>query len=242
MNTASHHRVHHGINPRYLDRNHAGVFIVWDRFFGTFEPEGEAAVYGVVTPIRSMNPLWANFEYFATLFGIARATGAWRDKVRVFFASPAWRPADLGGPKAAPAVTPETFVKYDPQPSRGLPAYIVAWFVVVGAAITALMPLALTMAATPLVVCAALLLWTLLSWGGLLERRAWARPAEWLRHAALAGCLVAWQFGALDGFLSPLPGLAAGIAGAGLLVSALAFAVLPSLGDLPALARQPAKG
>ena len=58
MNTPSHHRVHHGSNPQYLDRNHAGIFIVWDRLFGTFEPEREKVVYGLTKPVKSYHPLW----------------------------------------------------------------------------------------------------------------------------------------------------------------------------------------
>ncbi len=58
LNTPSHHRVHHGRNPRYIDRNYAGVLIVWDRVFGTFEPETERPVYGITAPLQSHNPLW----------------------------------------------------------------------------------------------------------------------------------------------------------------------------------------
>ncbi|MAP95444.1 MAG: C-5 sterol desaturase [Ponticaulis sp.] len=64
MNTPSHHRVHHGINPRYLDRNYAGVFIVWDKLFGTFTEEdpAEPPVYGIVKQIKSYNPIWIAFH------------------------------------------------------------------------------------------------------------------------------------------------------------------------------------
>lgn len=53
MNTPSHHRVHHARNPKYLDKNYAGIFIIWDRMFGTFEPEEEPVVYGVTEPLNS---------------------------------------------------------------------------------------------------------------------------------------------------------------------------------------------
>lgn len=71
MNTPSHHRVHHAVNPRYLDRNYAGVFIVWDRMFGTFEPEREddRPAYGIVTPLKSFNIFRAAFHEWV---GIAR--------------------------------------------------------------------------------------------------------------------------------------------------------------------------
>jgi len=58
LNTPSHHRVHHGTNPQYLDRNYGGVLIIWDRLFGTFEAEVEAPRYGIVRNLMTFNPLW----------------------------------------------------------------------------------------------------------------------------------------------------------------------------------------
>jgi sterol desaturase/sphingolipid hydroxylase (fatty acid hydroxylase superfamily) len=74
LNTPSHHRVHHGTNPRYLDRNYGGVLIVWDRLFGTFEAETEAPRYGIIRNIASFNPLWvAAHEWFGIARDAARA-------------------------------------------------------------------------------------------------------------------------------------------------------------------------
>lgn len=91
MNTPSHHRVHHGANPRYLDRNYAGVFIVWDRLFGTFEPEDDAerARYGLVHDLGSFNVLWAAFHEWA---GIARDLwrAPWRAKLGYLLREPGW--------------------------------------------------------------------------------------------------------------------------------------------------------
>ena len=82
FNTPSHHRVHHGSNPQYLDRNHAGILIVWDRLFGTFEPEGEKVVYGLTKPVKSYNPVWIQVhEMFAIGRDVLRARSvgdAWR--------------------------------------------------------------------------------------------------------------------------------------------------------------------
>ena len=71
MNTPSHHRVHHGTNPRYLDRNYAGVFIIWDRMFGTFEPEraDDPPRYGIIRQLPTFNPLWVALHEWV---GIAR--------------------------------------------------------------------------------------------------------------------------------------------------------------------------
>lgn len=68
FNTPSHHRVHHATNPQYLDRNHAGIFIIWDKWFGTYEPEIEKPVYGLVTNISSFNPLYVAFHEWINLF------------------------------------------------------------------------------------------------------------------------------------------------------------------------------
>lgn len=68
MNTPSHHRVHHGSNPQYLDKNYAGMFIVWDRLFGTFEEEREKVVYGITKPLNSVNPITVFFHGFTRLY------------------------------------------------------------------------------------------------------------------------------------------------------------------------------
>ena len=67
MNTPSHHRVHHGANPEYLDKNYGGIFIVWDRLFGTFAEERAPVQYGLVTPIESINPITVFFHGFTRL-------------------------------------------------------------------------------------------------------------------------------------------------------------------------------
>ena len=102
LNTPSHHRVHHGINPRYVDRNYAGVLIIWDRLFGTFERESDEPVYGLVKPLGSFNPLWANTHRWFEIAAMSRRTRRLRDQIYAWFAPPEWRPADLGGPVIVP--------------------------------------------------------------------------------------------------------------------------------------------
>lgn len=91
MNTPSHHRVHHATNPRYLDRNYAGTFIVWDRMFGTFEPEcdEERIRYGIVKQLGSFNLFWAIFHEWV---GIARDLwhAPWRHKASYLLREPGW--------------------------------------------------------------------------------------------------------------------------------------------------------
>ena len=95
MNTPSHHRVHHATNPRYLDRNYAGVFIVWDKLFGTFEPEvrpeegGERIRYGIVRQLGTFNLIWSVFHEWV---GIAQDMwrSPWRHKLSYLLREPGW--------------------------------------------------------------------------------------------------------------------------------------------------------
>lgn len=94
MNTPSHHRVHHATNPRYLDRNYAGVFIIWDRLFGTFEPERDEdrPRYGIVRNLGTFNVIWAAFHEW---IGIARdlaGAKSWRERWHYVAGPPGWSP------------------------------------------------------------------------------------------------------------------------------------------------------
>ncbi|HVU03784.1 MAG TPA: sterol desaturase family protein [Polyangiaceae bacterium] len=90
LNTPSHHRVHHGANLRYLDRNHAGVLIVWDRLFGTFEAESERVVYGLTENIRTFHPFRVAFHEWAALFRDVRRAPTLRAKLGYVFAPPGY--------------------------------------------------------------------------------------------------------------------------------------------------------
>ncbi|MBO9445540.1 sterol desaturase family protein [Ruegeria sp. R14_0] len=92
FNTPSHHRVHHGSNPKYLDKNYAGILIIWDRMFGTFEEEKEEVVYGLVKPIDSVNPFVAFLHGFARLFKDVWNMPGLGNKLGVFFGPPGWQP------------------------------------------------------------------------------------------------------------------------------------------------------
>lgn len=92
FNTPSHHRVHHGSNRKYLDANYAGIFIVWDRMFGTFVEEDEQVIYGLMKPIDSVNPLVAFFHGFWRLGkNVAGAKGI-GNKIKYIIATPEWTP------------------------------------------------------------------------------------------------------------------------------------------------------
>ncbi|MGZ6826506.1 MAG: sterol desaturase family protein [Mycobacteriales bacterium] len=102
FNTPSHHRVHHGSQAQYLDRNYGGVLIVWDRLFGTFEPEGERVVYGLTKNIETSNPLRVATHEYVAIWGDLKAARSWRDRAGHLLRGPGWAPA---APAAAEELT-----------------------------------------------------------------------------------------------------------------------------------------
>ena len=94
FNTPSHHRVHHGSNPEYLDKNYGGIFIVWDRLFRTFEPERARVVYGLTKNISSFNPFVIAFHEYGALARDVRSAHSLRARVSILFHGPAWRAPD----------------------------------------------------------------------------------------------------------------------------------------------------
>ena len=92
FNTPSHHRVHHGSNLQYLDRNHGGILIVWDRLYGTWEPEGEKVRYGLTTNLERHHPVHVAFHEFVAIWRDVRAATSWRDRAGYVFRGPGWAP------------------------------------------------------------------------------------------------------------------------------------------------------
>jgi alkylglycerol monooxygenase len=183
----SNHRVHHAVNDVYLDRNYGGILILWDRLFGTFQPElaDVRCVYGTRDPLRSWNPLWANLHSYAGLVRDSVRAGSWADKLRVFVRHPGWRPADV----AARFPKPEfrlPLAKFAPPLPRALGLYCLAQAILVigfGAHFLAVEPALGAAAALGYLGALAASLWTI---GGLAEgRRGFAR-LEAARLAALA--------------------------------------------------------
>jgi sterol desaturase/sphingolipid hydroxylase (fatty acid hydroxylase superfamily) len=92
LNTPSHHRVHHGTNDQYLDRNYGGILIIWDRMFGTFEGEGERVRYGLTKNLRTFRPVKVAFHEYQAMWRDVRAADNWRDRLGYVFGGPAWKP------------------------------------------------------------------------------------------------------------------------------------------------------
>lgn len=121
--TPSHHRVHHAINPEYLDKNYGQIFIFWDKWFGTYQEEmpGVPAVYGVTRPVQTWNPIKINFQHLWLLIQDAWRAKKWTDKLKIWFMPLGWRPADVA--KQWPVNKIQDvyhFEKYNPVLNRGM--------------------------------------------------------------------------------------------------------------------------
>ena len=92
MNTPSHHRVHHGSDPEYLDKNYAGIFIIWDRMFGTFTEEKQRPTYGLTYKVDTYNLLKLQYGAYADLFHDIKGATRFRDKIGYIFRPPGWEP------------------------------------------------------------------------------------------------------------------------------------------------------
>jgi sterol desaturase/sphingolipid hydroxylase (fatty acid hydroxylase superfamily) len=170
LNLPHHHRVHHAINTQYLDKNYGATLIVWDWLFGTYADEVEKPVYGVTKPLASFDPMWAQVQYWFQMVEMARAARRPLDKLRVLFASPAWKPE--GYVAAAPPIQGRT--KYERPLGARTRWWIGANFVlVVGATFSAMMWHAV-IAVVPLAVTSVAVLAALFAFGSIIEGRRWA--------------------------------------------------------------------
>lgn len=188
LSTPSHHRVHHAVNPNYIDKNHGGIFIIWDRLFGTFRKEEEPPVYGIVKPLKSYNPIFANYHYFGDLIKMSFAADGFINKVKVWFAKPGWYPPMNGNPEfqaSIPETSPEIFQKYSPSISSKMKNYNLVWFILVLLGSFAYLLFYIKLSLEEQVVFSALIAFQLLVINGNNESKSWAKKSEFLRLASL---------------------------------------------------------
>ncbi|MCB9235223.1 MAG: sterol desaturase family protein [Bacteroidia bacterium] len=188
LNTPSHHRVHHGVNPKYIDKNHGGVFIIWDRLFGTFQAEEEEPTYGITTPLKSWNPVWANLHYYVEMWQKARKMTRFSDRLRVIFARPGWLPEELGGFQAVPEVDPGQS-KYETFPGKRQRRYVLAQFVLLLAGMMLFVFHFKGISLFYQVVFFLGIISSMLICGAILEKKKWVIYVEYLRLALVAVAL-----------------------------------------------------
>jgi sterol desaturase/sphingolipid hydroxylase (fatty acid hydroxylase superfamily) len=181
INTPSHHRVHHGSNPKYIDKNHGGTLIIWDRIFGTFQKEEDEVVYGITKPLASWNPVWANFHYWSDLTQTARKSRGIKDKINVFIKPPGWFPDSLGGTQLPQEIDKDRYSKYSPAYSIALNPYILFQFVLVLGLSNYVILKHRDLSSLQLTACTLLAISALTACGAMLEQKKWVKHFEYCR-------------------------------------------------------------
>lgn len=224
----SNHRVHHAQNAVYMDRNYGGVFIIWDRLFGTFQEEldEQPVVFGVTTPLASWNPLWANLQFYAVLWQDAVRAQSWWDKLRIWFMRTGWRPADVAGKYPQAKAELSLFKKFHVPLRPAQQLYAAVQFVLYVAAGSFFLANGETQSVAVLLGSCAWMAFGLFVLGAWLENRDYALGLEVLRLLLNAPALwVAEQVGLL-----PINLLSWSLLGIYSLLSALALLMLARRG------------
>ena len=206
--TPSHHRVHHAINDKYLDKNLSQIFIIWDKLFGTFqeELEEEPPVYGVKRPVNTWNPLIINYMHMWALIQDAWRTKNWWDKLRIWFMPTGWRPADVAEKypwqywKNAYDQT-----KYDSKPSAFLKVWSWAQLVVHFGLVFHVLAAFVSFDYLEVMLYASFLMVSIFAYTSLMDKSRLALWAEGLKFLFGIG-LYAW-LGSWFGLDAVLPGL-----------------------------------
>jgi alkylglycerol monooxygenase len=181
--TPSHHRVHHGVNFKYLDKNFGEFLIIWDKIFGTFEEEKEKVVYGIYDHPQSWNPIRINFHYYIVLWKYAAAAPFWWDKIRVWFMPAGWRPRGLE-PKEMTEITTENQVRYRPEMFANSKIYLILQVILGIALMIGVISNLYGWSSAEKWIGAFLLWWQIINWSGILEARSWLWISENLRIPA----------------------------------------------------------
>lgn len=184
--TPSHHRVHHGVNDQYLDKNFSEFLIVWDKWFGTFEEEREEICYGITHPPRTWDPIAINLQFWRHLWNDAVAAPNWWDKIRLWFMPLGWRPPGVGEHLPRKGYTLAEQVKYQSAPMKESSGYLLAQ--IAGGLVFMFFTInqgfpfewweRLLMSAAIFVM--------IVAWSGILQSRPWARALEALRLVGMA--------------------------------------------------------
>lgn len=190
--TPSNHRVHHAKNPCYIDRNYGGVFVLWDRLFGTFEDERESepCVYGVTEQLNSFNPLWANLHVYVQGVRDSFAATRWTDKITLWFKGPGFKPAGTDQ-------TPHDWLapKFDPQITVVTKQYTFVHFWLLVIATFVLIDFESDLSRPWVYSLAALITLGYFTQGTMLEGRDYASPLELARLVGIvvAAMLLLWS-------------------------------------------------
>ncbi len=189
FNTPSHHRVHHARNPKYIDKNHAGTLIIWDKLFGTFAAEEETPDYGITKPFKSWNPLWANFAHYTDIYQDFKRVSGFKNKLGVLVKKPGWLPEELGGYRA-PKEVESNYRKFDNRTPTKLNIYVVVHFLLAMIGTLLFLYYLNDMEEPAKITAALLIILSVATFGLLFENRKWIKALEYLRLVTTALVLI----------------------------------------------------
>ena len=190
--TFSHHRVHHGREPKYLNKNYGGILIIWDKFFGTFQVEEEEPLYGMPERYDSSSLWYANIHYWAEMYKLIKGVNYLKDKLKVLFMPPGWVPEGFG------LKHKELFLNIDGENKFGFKIYIFIHFLlgVFGCVIVAESYKSLTLG--NLLFFSFITLFTLINVCSLNEKKTWVIKSEVIRYFLIIFYLIFYTFGSFN--------------------------------------------
>ena len=194
--TPSHHRVHHAINPEYMDKNHSQIFIIWDKLFGTFQEELDTvpAVFGITRPAQTWNPIRINFQHLQLLIADAWRSDTWKDKFTIWFKPTGWRPENFEERYPVPKIKDVyAFEKYNSSHSKKLVYWSVLQALITLVFVSYLFNNIATIGMPNIFIYGAFLFLTIYSYTELMDTRSSAVFWEGLR--LLFGIAIILRFG-----------------------------------------------
>lgn len=204
--TPSHHRVHHAINPEYLDKNHSQIFIIWDKMFGTFQQElpNVPPVYGITRPVATYNPLKINFQHVWLLIKDAWFTKRWQDKFTIWFKPTGWRPADVIEKYPVQKIEDVYhFNKYNPIVSQGVQVWVWIQLSVLLMLLLYFFGNIASIGAPGIFYYGVFIFITVFAYTELMDNNPWAAVFELLKN--LFGCYLLWTTGDWFGLGAAFP-------------------------------------
>ena len=197
MVTPSNHRVHHAQNQIYLDRNYGGVFIIWDRIFGSYqdELEHEKPIYGVRKALKSWNPFYANIQVYKLLIQDSYYTKKWSDKIKVWLGKTGWRPDDVAQRFPIDKVDLSQFSAYQTDVSTMTKMYALLQYIIISVSALYLLMNAGTLSVTYQVLIAVFVVLSSINLAWVMESKAIATWFEWIKLLSLTAGLLSINFG-----------------------------------------------
>lgn len=180
FNSPSHHRVHHGTNPKYLDKNYGAVFIIWDRLFRTFQKEEEEPEYGITIPLNSWNPVWANLHFYRDMLKGFKLLKSPKDKFLLAFRGPEY----LGALLAQKPDEQTGTVKFRTKVPLNMQVYVFIQFIILSFGLVSYMNHFTELSVFYKLTMFALIVLSVLNCGAIMENKKWVNIVEILRFAA----------------------------------------------------------